>query len=184
MSAYNIPRDISHKMGVHYRAFWWGHEATEKKMHFLAWDNFIRPKREGLGFRNPAQVNESSVGKLFWRFLANLHQLWARFLRGVYLQNRNIWREPKRARASPTWSSMLNIRLFMEGNVCWKIRGGWVDIIADPWVLGIPRYRVSACHTIPNGPKLVRDLMDHVGRRWDLPLINALFSPYGSKGTH
>lgn len=34
MSAYNIPRDISHKLGVHYRAYWWGDEATEKKMHF------------------------------------------------------------------------------------------------------------------------------------------------------
>ncbi|KAK7842632.1 putative ribonuclease h protein, partial [Quercus suber] len=43
-SCFKVPETIYNKMDSIVRAFWWGHEPRERKIHLLNWDKFFYPK--------------------------------------------------------------------------------------------------------------------------------------------
>ena len=43
-SCYKVPETVCNKMDSIVRAFWWGHEPRERKLHLLNWDKICYPK--------------------------------------------------------------------------------------------------------------------------------------------
>ena len=48
------------------RAFWWGHEHCENKLHLLNWDRISQPKvRAGLGIKKFKYMNQAMLNKQY-----------------------------------------------------------------------------------------------------------------------
>ena len=73
------------------RAYWWGHEPGEKKMHLVNWDKICKPKSEGgLGLRKFGLMNQAMLAKQFWRINQHLHSLFAKTFKAKYFPNTSI----------------------------------------------------------------------------------------------
>jgi hypothetical protein len=46
------------------RDFWWGDDEQSRKVHWLAWENLIKPKNKGgMGFRDMALFNQALLAR-------------------------------------------------------------------------------------------------------------------------
>ena len=60
------------------RAFWWGHEHGERKLHKLKWDKICQPRcRGGLGIKKFNIMNQALFANQFWRITRNPNSLLA-----------------------------------------------------------------------------------------------------------
>lgn len=60
------------------RAFWWGHEHGERKLHMLKRDKIYQTRcRGGLGIKKFNIMNQAFLAKQFWRITRNPNSLLA-----------------------------------------------------------------------------------------------------------
>lgn len=65
---FRMPESICNKMDSIVRAFWWGHELGEHKLHLIKWDQLCQPKRNGgLGIKKFSLMNQAMLAKQYWR---------------------------------------------------------------------------------------------------------------------
>lgn len=90
-NCFKVPEAICNKMDAIIRAYWWGHELGEKKMHLVNWDKICKPKSEGgLGLRKFGLMNQAMLAKQFWRISQHLHSLLAKTFKAKYFPNTSI----------------------------------------------------------------------------------------------
>jgi hypothetical protein len=63
------------------RNFLWQGFNTGKKIALVSWDKICQPKEQGgLGLRDPSLMNKILSAKIWWRWLKNPKDLWARLM--------------------------------------------------------------------------------------------------------
>ena len=82
---FRMPESICNKMDSIVRAFWWGHELGEHKLHLIKWDQVCQPKRNGgLGIKKFSLMNQAMFAKQYWRITQNSNSLLARTFKAKY----------------------------------------------------------------------------------------------------
>ena len=67
-SCFKVPKVVCNKMDAISRAFWWGHDQSERKLHLVSCDKICRPRKEGgLGLKKFGLMNQAMLAKQFWR---------------------------------------------------------------------------------------------------------------------
>jgi hypothetical protein len=94
-------------------------------MHWLSWEQLIKPKEEGgLGFRDLYGFNIAMLARQGWRILMNPESLCARVLKARYFPNSSILEATANQGISYSWRSILKgVRLLKEGLI-WHIGDG------------------------------------------------------------
>lgn len=158
-------------------AFWWGHEDSKRRLHFLNWDYFCRPKNEGgLGIRNMEMVNKSLVAKLAWRFITEKDAIWVKLLTTKYLKSSSFWECNRPKKVNRTWDSILKVRDMLRRGACWSVgTGNCINLLSDPWIPNLPRYKPIST---PNQQSItkVRELISEDGKAWDIDRLRNSFS--------
>ncbi|OMO52011.1 reverse transcriptase [Corchorus capsularis] len=114
---------------------------NEMIIHWRSWDCLTNPKGEGgLGFRELEDFNKALLAKQVWRLINEPEALWAKFLRGIYFSNGDVMSAKKGARASWTWSSLLEGRDFLRDKLLWQVGdGSKINVLVDKWIPGLER---------------------------------------------
>ena len=90
-SCLKIPNSVYSKMDSIIRAFWWGHEHGEKKLHLINWDKICQPKKmDGLGIKKFKHMNQAMLNKQYWRICQNPQSLLAKTVKARYFPSCNI----------------------------------------------------------------------------------------------
>ena len=172
-NCFKVPEAICNKMDAITRAYWWGHELGEKKMHLVNWDKICKPKSEGgLGLRKFGLMNQAMLAKQFWRISQHLHSLLAKTFKAKYFPNTSIHDCSPKPHHSWFWRGIIDQknRFLKEGR--WIIGSG-TNIAFDhsAWFPCQP-------HML-NHPSLstgtVVDLIDHINQSWKFDLIRTLY---------
>lgn len=73
------------------KAFSWGHELRERKLHLLNWDKICQPKSWArLGLKKFNLVNQAILAKQYWRISYSPDSLLARTFKGKYFPRGSI----------------------------------------------------------------------------------------------
>jgi hypothetical protein len=65
--------------------FWWGHQAKEKRIHWLSWNKLGLSKMDGgMGFRDLGCFNKALLAKQIWRLWKTPDSLIARIMKAKY----------------------------------------------------------------------------------------------------
>ena len=151
------------------RAFWWGHEHGEKKLHLLNWDRICQPKgRGGLGFKKFKYMNQAMLNKQFWRICHNPQSLLARTFKARYFPTCSIHDHRSKPHHSWVWKNIMkqDNNVLREGK--WRVGDGFnIPLNHRYW---FPHSnRNLAHHHLPTSS--VGDLIDHTTRSWKVDLV-------------
>ena len=92
------------------RKFWWGEDGEHRKVHWMAWDKMVKPKRAGgIGFRDMQGFNQALLARQAWRLIQNPDSLCARVLKSKYFHDASIWTATQNTPKSAFWSSILKM---------------------------------------------------------------------------
>ena len=87
-SCLRIPKTICNKLDAITRAFCWGHELGDRKLHLINWDKICQPKcKGGLGLKKFSLINQAMIAKQFWRIQQNPSSLLARTYQKKIISN-------------------------------------------------------------------------------------------------
>ncbi|CAL1390513.1 unnamed protein product [Linum trigynum] len=152
MSTELIPSGVCKNIDKINRDFIWGEEEEKYKMHLVAWDKMVLPKKQGgAGLRSLRQANLAMLAKGGWRILKEKDSLWTKVMREKYgrgQEDLNIIRPIQGS--SFTWNSFSRAANLLRKGCAWNIKKGkhtkfWLDV----WILQVPLIDV-AVSTIPS----------------------------------
>lgn len=113
--------------------------------------------------------------KLGWRFIKNLDDKWVKLLRVKYLRKSSFWETKQSKSTSSSWKTILSSRVLLKEGVCWSVASRhYINIWEDPWVPGVPYYRISE-NTTWSPKRKVAELIDQPTRSWRLDILTELF---------
>ena len=116
--------------------FWWGGDATKRKMHWCKMDKLCLPKsHEGLGFKSLGNFNQALLAKQGWRIIPSPHSLVARVLKAKYFHSGNFMTATLNSSAFFLWCSFIWGRDIIHRRHKWKV-GDWrsIRVFQDCWL--------------------------------------------------
>ena len=125
-SCFKVPDHVCNKMDSIVRAFWWGHDHGEKKLHLLNWDRICQPKgRGGLGFKKFKYMNQAMLNKQFWRICHSPLSLLARTFKARYFPTCSIHEYRPKPHHSWVWKNIMKLdnNGLKEGK--WRVGDGF-----------------------------------------------------------
>ena len=136
MFVFKIPKKICKGISYAIAQYWWGDDATHKRMHWLAWWKMCVPKKEGgMGFRDIHCFNLALLAKQAWRLIDNPDSLCATILRAKYYPNGDLLNATLKKKASYTWQSIMGGVETLQLGYIWRIGNGHkVKIWYDAWL--------------------------------------------------
>lgn len=85
LSALLAPTRVLHQIGNIQRDFLWGKGEEKKKLPLVAWDKPCKPKiHGGLGLHDPDILSKVLGAKLWWRWLKEIRNPWAKLWKQKY----------------------------------------------------------------------------------------------------
>ena len=91
MSVFKIPKKICKGITDVISRFWWGDDASHKRMHWFSWWKMCIPKsRGGMGFRDIHCFNLALLAKQAWRLIDDPESLCAKILKAKYYPNDDL----------------------------------------------------------------------------------------------
>ncbi|OVA00921.1 Reverse transcriptase zinc-binding domain [Macleaya cordata] len=183
MCVYKLPKCVCDDLVRLQRNFWWNHSDQKHHLVFTAWSKLCQPKSSaGLGIRDPMLINISLLLKLAWRFLTQRDSFWAELLTAKYLRSDSFWTRKVVYGSSPIWAGIMSVRDSISKFVCWSIGDGHtVRVWTDPWVPGVPTFRVDGYPYARERIFRVVDLFISQTRCWNAELIHSCFPPHEAK---
>ena len=141
------------------RAFWWGHDYGERKLHLINWDRISQPKRMGgLGIKKFKTMNQAMLNKQYWRLCQNHNSLLAKIVKARYFPNSSSQDYRAKPRHCWTWRNIIKVDhpFLREGK--WRVGNGYnIPLNHKDW---FPCSNLSAHQPhLPTGT--VGDLIDH-----------------------
>jgi hypothetical protein len=168
MIMFKLPVTLCEELEQLIRYFWWGEEKGQRKMHWVAWEKLLQPKRQGgLGFRDLRKFNQALLARESWRLLQFPDSLYVRVLDAKYYPNGELVDTVFLGEASPMWRAIeYGLELLKKG-IIWRISSRMkVNIWRDPWIVIPPSCRIS----LKKGRSRLRwisELMKEGTREWD-----------------
>ncbi|XP_026383991.1 uncharacterized protein LOC113279510 [Papaver somniferum] len=177
MGISKLLKGVTNQISRIQRAFWWGHETSTRKCHFISWDKVEKAKENGgLGLRNMQQVNISLVSNLVWRFLTCIYASWVQLYKSKYLQSLSFWDCDPKPGGSKTWRDMLSVRNLFTNNCVWFIGSGCnIHIWNDPWIPNVPGFRPTKLPDSRVQVETVSDLFIQGQNQWNIELLLQVF---------
>jgi hypothetical protein len=120
------------------RNFIWQGLNKEKKIALVSWDKLCQTKRQGgLGLRDPSLMNKVLSAKIWWRWLKNPGDLWAKLWRKKYAPNtaeKDLIRWNGDNQGSLIWTAAKQNRLLVTQHAFWEIGNGKTTLFwQDSW---------------------------------------------------
>jgi hypothetical protein len=137
-SAMAAPRSVLSIIRNLQRNFLWQGFNTGKKIALVSWDKLCRPKAQGgLGLRDPLTMNKVLTAKIWWRWLKQPQDLWAKFWRKKYtphVAEQNLIRWDGSNPGSLIWTAAKQNKQVVTQNAFWEIRNGETALFwQDSW---------------------------------------------------
>ncbi|XP_021713697.1 uncharacterized protein LOC110681834 [Chenopodium quinoa] len=165
MQCFLIPKSITDVIERMCRNFFWAQKKEERRLLWVAWEKMYFSKKEGgMGVRDFQAFNKALLAKQAWRVLNNTKSLMVKVLKGKYFPSKSFLDVRVSPNASYTWKSIFAARdLVTKGARRVVGDGGCTNIWSDPWVPGLPGFRILPRNMGADyeGPKLVYELIDN-----------------------
>ncbi|KAF3968915.1 hypothetical protein CMV_007253 [Castanea mollissima] len=157
------------------RAFWWGHESGERKLHMLNWDKICHLRRyRGHGIKKFHPMNQAMLAKQYWRINQNPKSLLARTYKAKYHPSRSIQEQSAKPRHSWFWKNIRShgSKVLREGK--WCVGDGINSPLTHPNWFHSPNLDLNNLRFLTS---TVRDLIDHNTKSWKVDMIRNIY-PY------
>lgn len=179
MSCFAIPISICHDIKSAISRYWWGGCDTQRKIHWISWDNLCLPKNKGgMGFRAMHHFNMALLAKQGWRLLHSESSLVARVFKGRYYPRTSFLEAKLGHQCSYAWRSILEARNILTDGCIWRVGNGQaIHIWQDNWIPHIEHKQPITAHTENRADHLVSTLIDQERRIWKQDLIAEIFLP-------
>lgn len=176
MGVFKMTQGFCEKYERLIRDFWWGDDSGHRKVHWMAWEQMIKPKRGGgIGFRDMKLFNQALLARQAWRLIERPESLCARVLKSKYYPNGNLLDTVFASDASPVWRGIEHGLELLKKGLIWRIGDGTrINIQRDQW---IPRKEGLKTTNFIRRCRLrwVNQLMQPDGTGWNTDLIRQLF---------
>ena len=107
-SWFKVLDHVCNKMDSIIRAFWWGHEHGENKLHLLNWDKISQPKvKGGLGIKKFKYMNQAMLNKQYRRICHNPQSLLAKTFKAKYFPTCSIHNYRSKPHHSWFWRNII-----------------------------------------------------------------------------
>ena len=136
MGVFKMSSSFCEKYEKLIREFWWGKEDGHHKVHWMAWDKLIKPKRGGgIGFRDMHMFNQALLARQGWRLLQKSDSLCAKVLKSKYYPNGELLDTVFASEASQSWRGIeFRLELLKKGLI-WRVGDGKsIQIQRDQWI--------------------------------------------------
>ena len=108
-SSFKVPETVCNKMDALSRAFLWGHDPTDRKMHMVSWEKICKPKRDGdLGLKKFGLMNQAMLARQYWRISQHPQTLVSRAFKAKYFPKNSIHDCSPKPHHSWFWRSILS----------------------------------------------------------------------------
>ncbi|KAM0844489.1 hypothetical protein ACQ4PT_057047 [Festuca glaucescens] len=158
------------------RDFWWGDEENQRKVHWSAWDNLIKPKAKGgLGFRDISLFNQALLARMAWRLIQRPNCLCARVLKARYYPHGNILDTVFASDPSPAWKGVEHgLELLKKGIISRIGDGRNTQIMRDQWIPREAGLKITALKK-NSRKRWVNQLISPATNNWNIDLLRELF---------
>ncbi|XP_021717030.1 uncharacterized protein LOC110684899 [Chenopodium quinoa] len=147
-------------------------------MSWIAWEKLHFSKNEGgLGVRDFQAFNKALLAKQAWRVFTNAQFLMSKVLEGKYFPSINFLEARLNYNASFTWKSICAARNLVLKRARKVVgSGGSINIWKDPWVSGLPNFKVWSRREVDSEDSLqiVYELIE--SGIWKREIVDALFA--------
>lgn len=136
MSVFRFPKHICDEITRSFSRFWWGSNASKKKIHWMKWDKLCLPKSlGGLNFRDIEGFNKALIAKQVWRISNNPDSLISKFLKSIYFKDSSILEADVGKNPSPLWKSLMWGKDLLSKGIRYRIGNGKLTkMFLDPWI--------------------------------------------------
>lgn len=164
------------------REFWWGEDEGQRKVHWMAWDRMIKPKRAGgIGFRDMQIFNQALLARQGWRLLQKPDSLCARVLKSKYYPKGELLDTVFASDASQAWRGIEHGLDLLKNGIIWRVGNGKkIQLQRDQWVPRKSGLKVTAFKR-RSRIRWVNQLMIIGSKEWNKPLIHQLFHEYDAE---
>ena len=174
-SCFKVPETVCNKMDALSRAFLWGHDPTDRKMHMVSWEKICKPKRDGgLGLKKFGLMNQAMLARQYWRISQHPQTLVSRAFKAKYFPKNSMHDCSPKPHHSWFWRSILSPKnkKLKEGR--WVVgTGAEIPLNHNAWYPC--QNHVLKHHNLHRGS--VAELIDNNTHTWKPNLIQALYPP-------
>jgi len=177
MSIFKLPKDLYSSVQAMFNRFWWSHDPTKRKIHWVGGGKLCDPKDEGgLGFRNMACFNDAMLAKQVWRLLQDGTSLVARVLKARHYPSAHVLSARLGSNPSYTWRSLHSMREVIEQGSRWIVGNGeTLNIWTTRWIPRPGSFRPILRFPDAEADMRVADLIDKEGGCWKEDVVRQIF---------
>ena len=174
MSVFKLLSTFIKKLQALTARFWCGGSEESRKIHWLKWDEFIKPNYEGgLGFCDLECFNQALIAKQVWRILKFPNCLMARLLRAKYFFSLTMLNSQIRNGSSYIWQSLCWGKELIIREVRWQVGPGGFSVFKDQWIPCPLTFKPITKPSEEFSSLIVADLISN--RQWNEALIKKVF---------
>jgi hypothetical protein len=146
MSVFLLPKILCNDLNSLMQRFWWGHQSTENRIHWMSWEKLgVAKSSGGMGFQDLNVFNQALLAKQCWRLWTSPDSLTAQIFKSKYYPNCSILEAQLGGKPSFAWRSIQGASKIVSDGLIWRIgTGSKVRIWGDKWLNTPSTYKVQS----------------------------------------